>query len=98
MNAQRLRKPFKGEKIIERLAEGLDAMETKCFVHEGGVIYSCPLVNFTERRHYVELAVKYGGYYVDKKEIEVAEYQDDLPEDELIKKTEALLAALKGEA
>jgi hypothetical protein len=26
------------KKIIERMAEGLNAMETKCFVHEGGVI------------------------------------------------------------
>lgn len=38
------------KKIIERLAEGLNAMETKCFVHEGGLIYGRPLVNFTERR------------------------------------------------
>lgn len=32
-----------GEKIIERLAEGLNATETRCFVHEGEVIYSRPI-------------------------------------------------------
>ena len=86
------------EKITERLAEGLDAMETRCFVHEGGLIYSRPMVNFTERRHYLELAARYGGYYVDRQEIDLADQQDDLPMDQLIKKTEALLAAVKEEA
>ena len=86
------------KKIIELLAEGLDAIETKVFMHEGGVIYSRPLVNFTERRHYLELVAKYGGYYVDRQEIELADQQDDLPLDQLITKTEALLATLKEEA
>lgn len=86
------------EKIIELLTEGLNARETKCFVHDGEVIYSRPMVNFTERRHYLELVAKYGGYYVDRQEIEVADLQDDLPLDRLITKTEALLATLKEEA
>ncbi|HET7208599.1 MAG TPA: hypothetical protein VFI95_18630 [Terriglobales bacterium] len=82
------------EKIIELLAEGLNARETKVFMHEGGVIYSRPMVNFSERRHYLELIAKYGGYYVDRQEIELADQQDDLPLDQLITKTEALLATL----
>src|SRR5689334_6240656 len=36
-------------------------METKCFVHAGGVVYSRPLVNFTERRHYIVLAAQIRG-------------------------------------
>jgi hypothetical protein len=82
------------ENIIERLAEGLDAMETKCFVHDGGVIYSRPLVNFSERRHYIELAAKYGGYYVDKQHIELADQSDPLPEEQVRQKARTLLAAL----
>ena len=84
--------------IALRLREGVDAAEIKCFVHEGGLIYSRPLVNFTERRHYVELVARMGGYYLDKQEIELANQNDDLPLERLINKTEALLAALKGEA
>lgn len=84
------------EKIIERLAEGLDAMETKCFVHEGGVIYSRSLVNFTERRRYLELAVKYGGYYVEKQQIELADQSDPLPEEQVIRKAKKLIAALEA--
>jgi len=34
------------------------------------MIYSRPLANFTERRHYAELVARYGGYYVDRQEIE----------------------------
>ena len=54
-------------------------------------------MNFTERRHYLELVAKFGGYYVDRQEIELADQQDDLPLDQLITKTEALLATLKEE-
>ncbi len=96
--AELIRANVPPELIVQRIREGLDAVETKCFVHEGGVIYSRPLVNFTERRHYVELAARMGGYYVDKQEIELADQQDDLPLGQLLKKAEALLAALKGDA
>ena len=85
------------EKIIELLAEGLNATETRCFVHEGEVIYSRPMVNFTERRHYVELAVRYGGYYVDRQEIELADQDDQLPLERLLEKTKELLRALGEE-
>ena len=95
--AELIRATVPPEMIVQRIREGLDAVEIKCFVHEGGVIYSRPLVNFIERRHYAELAARYGGYYVDKKEIELADQDDDLPLDQLINKTEALLAVLKGE-
>ena len=43
------------------------------------MIYSRLLVNFTERRHYLELAARFGGYYVDRQEIELADQQDDPP-------------------
>ena len=101
----RVKKAFEGiiqqavpiEKILERLAEGLDATETKVFMHEGGVIYSRPLVNFTERRHYVELAARYGGYYVNRQEVEFADQDDPLPLERLLKKTKELLRTLEEE-
>lgn len=70
--AELIRTTVPPELIAQRVREGLDATETKCFVHEGRVIYSRALVNFRERRHYLELAARYGGYYVDRQEIEVA--------------------------
>jgi len=96
--AELIRANIPPERIVQLIREGLDAMDIKCFVHKDGVIYSRPLVNFTERRHYIELAVRFGGYYVDRNEIELADQDDDLPVEQLIKNTEALLAALKGEA
>lgn len=96
--AELIRANVPPELIVQRIREGLDAVEIKLFQHEGRVLDSKPLVNWSERRQYAELAARYGGYYVDRQEIELADQQDDLPEDQLIKKTETLLAALKGEA
>jgi hypothetical protein len=89
-----IRGAVSAELIAQRVREGLDAMEIKCFVHEDAVIYSRPLENFTERRHYAELAARFGGYYVDKKEIEMPAQSDPLPEEQVREKARALLAAL----
>ena len=78
-----------------RIREGLDAVETKFFVHEGKVVSTHTVVDWRERRQYVELAARFGGYYVDRQEIELADQTDDLPVEQLIKKAEELLAALK---
>ena len=93
--AELIRAAVPPERVVQLIREGLGAMETKCFLHEGRVIYSRPLVNFTERRHYAELAARFGGYYVEKNEIEVADQGDPLPVERLREKAKELLAALE---
>jgi len=53
-------------KIAQRIAEGLDATETKFFQHEGMVTDSREAVAWSERRQYAELAAKYGGHVEEK--------------------------------
>lgn len=76
-NAFRLlvRKAIKPEKVVERLAEGLDAIETRTFTNVMGSkqkgtdrieITEKDYIAWTERRKYLELACEYGGY-VDPK-------------------------------
>lgn len=94
--AELIRTTVPPELIVQRIREGLYAVEIKVFQHEGGLLYSKPLVNWSERRHYLELAARYGGYYVDKQEIELADDSDPLPPERLREKARELLAALEG--
>src|SRR5262245_25861347 len=63
-NAPSVREAFKrllgaripDEKLAQRLAEGLDATETKFFQKDGVVIDSREVVDFKERRAYVQMA------------------------------------------
>ncbi|HET7208423.1 MAG TPA: hypothetical protein VFI95_17735 [Terriglobales bacterium] len=93
--AQLIRSTVPPELIVQRIREGLDAAEIKVFQHEGGVVYSKPLVNWSERRDYLELAARYGGYYVDRHELELADDADPLPLERLKEKTRELLLALE---
>lgn len=93
--AELIRATVPPELIVQRIREGLDAVEIKVFQHEGGVLYSKPLVNWSERRQYVELAARFGGYYVDKREIELADQDVPLPLERLREKAKELLAALE---
>jgi phage terminase small subunit len=68
---EEIRKAIPVERIKQRLSEGIDAMETKFFAHEGKVVQSRDVVSWEERRKYLELAVKFGGYYVEKQEVTV---------------------------
>ncbi len=63
------RQAVPAEKIVKRLAEGLDAMETKFFQEKGEVTASRDVIAWGERREYLELAAKFGGYFVDKSEV-----------------------------
>lgn len=51
------------EKIAARLEEGMDATEVKVFATKEGIVMSDPLIAWTERRKYAELAAQYGGYH-----------------------------------
>jgi hypothetical protein len=54
------------DKIGQRIAEGLDAMETIFFRYRGAVTDSVNVIAWSERRAYAEIAAKYAGYYVDE--------------------------------
>ena len=51
--------------LVQRIAEGVDAMETEFAKFEGKITDSRDVVNFAERRAYLELAAKYGQYVED---------------------------------
>lgn len=62
--AVKLRKKIPAAKVIQRIAEGLDAKETKFFQKDGKVIESRDVVAWSERRAYAELAAEFGAYHV----------------------------------
>lgn len=76
------------DKIGQRIAEGLDAMETKFFHHEGFVVEQREVTAWAERRHYAVLAAQYSGYHADRQE---AEHEISLPANPL-ERIEELLA------
>lgn len=55
--------------LIKRIAEGLNAKETRLAQFEGEYTDTRHLTNWSERRRYVELATKLKGYLVDKVEL-----------------------------
>lgn len=68
--AEIMRKAAPPEKIARRVAEGLDAMETKFFQSEGSVVETRDVVAWSERRQYAALAADLGGYFVPAKAME----------------------------
>jgi hypothetical protein len=60
------RKAVPAEKIVQRLREGLDAT----WVHQDGKRGEVEEPYFRERREYLGLGTKLGGYYTEKREIE----------------------------
>lgn len=67
------RKAIPAEKIVERLKEGLDAT----WVHQDNKRGTIAEPYYRERREYVILAAKLGGYYVEKKDIDAEIKVDD---------------------
>jgi len=66
--AEVMRRKISADKIAQRVAEGLDAMETKFFQSEGVVTDSKEVVAWSERRQYAALAAELGGYFVTPKQ------------------------------
>jgi hypothetical protein len=52
------------EKIVARIVEGLDAMETKVFQFQGMRMDSVEMIAWGERREYARMAAEYGEYFV----------------------------------
>jgi phage terminase small subunit len=60
------------EKIMQRLAEGLDAVRLKPVVRDKKIIGTVEEPDYRERREYMELASRYGGRYIDRSEIDLS--------------------------
>lgn len=63
--ARLIRRAAPAHKIAYRIAEGLDAKETKFFQFEGRVTDQRDVIAWGERRAYAELAAKFGEYSQD---------------------------------
>lgn len=66
--AKMVRIAVPAHKLAHRIAEGLDAQETKFFQKDGNVVETRDVVAWGERRAYAELAAKFGGYIENKKD------------------------------
>ena len=64
--ARLIRRYIPAHKIIERIAEGLDATETKFFQKDGIVTDQVTVVDWPTRLAYCKVAAEYGGY-VDRR-------------------------------
>jgi hypothetical protein len=62
--AELMRKRIRPEKIVQRIEEGMDAMETKFFQKDGKVEETKEVIAWSERREYTAMAAEYGGYHV----------------------------------
>jgi hypothetical protein len=58
------------EKIVARIAEGLDATETKLYAFQGMIFDREDLISWTERREYARLAAEMGRYFVPTQKTE----------------------------
>jgi hypothetical protein len=58
------------EKIVRRIDEGMDALETKIVQHQGIVTDYVDLVAWAERREYTAMAAEYGQYHIPHQKIE----------------------------
>jgi hypothetical protein len=65
------------EKIVQRIDEGLDAVETKVISHLGTVTDYIDLVAWTERREYAAMAAEYGRYHEPRKKFG---FEGDFPD------------------
>jgi hypothetical protein len=59
------------EKILVRLSEGLDASRVRPVISGKEVIDTIEEPDYRERREYLVLAAKFGGYYVEKSEVDL---------------------------
>lgn len=66
---EQLRRKVPHAKLIQRIAEGLNAKETRLAQFEGDYTDQRHLVNYSERRRYAELALKILGFLVEKVEV-----------------------------
>lgn len=83
-----IRRVIPVERLVQRLGEGLDAVEVKVAASEGKITDQREFVDYGERRAYAELIVKLGGHFVPTSRIESPSQPFD---------REAVIAKLLGE-
>lgn len=71
-----VRRHIPAELVIQRIAEGLSATETKIATWEGEITDQRDLVAWGERRMYAELAAKLGGYYQPTERVDFVHKED----------------------
>ena len=79
-----IRKAIPVERLVQRLDEGLDAVEIRVASFEGKITDYCSFVAYGERRAYAELIVKFGGYFVPTSRIESP--HEEVDREELIRR------------
>lgn len=83
-----IRRAIPVERLVQRLNEGLDAVEVKVAAYEGKITDQRKFADYGERRAYAELIVKLGGHFVPTSRIESPRAPVDIEDvrEELIRK------------
>jgi hypothetical protein len=67
--AELIRAVIPSEKIVTRIAEGMDATQTNLYSFQGEIFDERDLIAWKERREYTKLAAECGRYYTPKVEL-----------------------------
>ena len=86
------------EKLGQRIAEGLDAIETKFCRRVGVVTDSRDILAYRTRLHYINIAVRYTGYYVDRPQGAVEQVPSEADDNRRIAELLALGAKQRSSA
>jgi hypothetical protein len=82
-------------KLVDRIAEGLDAKEFKFFASDGHIVDKVAVPDYKERREYIALAAKFGRYFEEKIPQSAATEVDLRPVEELIAEARELSEQLE---
>ena len=95
-----IRSAIRVERLVQRLNEGLDAVEVKIAASEGKITDQKAFADFGERRAYAELIVKLGGHFVPTSRIESPRPPVDIEDvrEELIRKLDGIRASREPRA
>ncbi len=93
-----IRRAIPVERLVQRLNEGLDAVEVKVAASDGKITDQREFVDYGERRAYAELIVKLGGHFVPTSRIESPRPPVDIEDvrEELIRKLDGRTRASDG--
>ncbi len=93
-----IRRAIPVERLVQRLNEGLDAVEVKVAASDGKITDQREFVDYGERRAYAELIVKLGGHFVPTSRIESPRPPVDIEDvrEELIRKLDGRSHASDG--
>ncbi len=81
-----IRKAIPVERLVQRLDEGLDAVEVKVASFEGKITDQKKFADYGERRAYAELIVKLSGHFVPTNRVESPYVSAALVREEILRK------------